>query len=195
MGNMFSRINELFPARVGDWNAIRDRWDSVLKFVRFDYTAKHITEISDIVFHCMYHALGVPCDHQHELKRGHLCEEIIQVPKELILFVSTLDATNDEVHTMEQDVTLIKSVLQRYTAHKVKSTHQSKQIELEAAIKEDDATKILLVMDHKKKVLPQRYREGQQEFFGKNGMSLLGVAKVYLGNTHFSDYVINGYSI
>jgi hypothetical protein len=38
--------------------------------------------------------------------------------------------------------------------------------------------KALLVIDHKQKVLPMSYREGQVEYFGKRGMSLLGAMLV-----------------
>jgi hypothetical protein len=36
----------------------------------------------------------------------------------------------------------------------------------------------LLVIDHKQNVLPQSYEEGQVEYFGKRGMSLLGAMLV-----------------
>ena len=35
-----------------------------------------------------------------------------------------------------------------------------------------------MVLDHKQKVLQMRYREGQVEYFGKKGMSLLGMTEV-----------------
>eukprot|EP00957_Ditylum_brightwellii_P078139 5940772-Ditylum_brightwellii.AAC.1 len=37
-----------------------------------------------------------------------------------------------------------------------------------------DLKQILMVMDHKQKVLPMKYQEGQVEYFGKKGMRLLG---------------------
>lgn len=53
---------------------------------------------------------------------------------------------------------------------------------------------IILVINHKKKVLPMRYRERKCEFFAKRGMSLPGVSEIYMGKHHFADYFADGYS-
>ena len=37
-----------------------------------------------------------------------------------------------------------------------------------------DPKKVLIVMDHKQKILQMKYREGQVEYYGKKGMSMLG---------------------
>ena len=41
-----------------------------------------------------------------------------------------------------------------------------------------DPSIIYMVPDHKQKVLQMRYFEGQVDYFGKKGMSLLGVVEV-----------------
>jgi hypothetical protein len=51
-------------------------------------------------------------------------------------------------------------------------------VEIKKIHAELSACRALLVIDHKQKVLPCSYREGQVEYFGKRGMSLLGAMLV-----------------
>ena len=64
---------------------------------------------------------------------------------------------------------------------------------------------VLVVLDHKQKVFPTKYREGQVEYFGKKGMYILGFVIVshYLSNENgdqgglqyeFIDVLFDGYS-
>lgn len=41
-------------------------------------------------------------------------------------------------------------------------------------ITEDHKSRTLIIMDHKQKILSMKYGEGQVEYYGKKGMSLLG---------------------
>lgn len=190
---MLLRIGELFPDKQAECRILQERWNCTKSFIRFDYTSKHVVDSSDVFAHCLHYALGVPCNHVHTTSPCEPCSEFLSLPSDIITFLASLPAT-DETITMNDAGKCIESAIQRYAAHKVRSSHQAKQIANEAELVSGDKTKIMLVMDHKKKVLPQRYREGQQEFFGKRGMSLLGVAEFYLGETHYADYVIDGYS-
>ena len=65
-----------------------------------------------------------------------------------------------------------------------------------------DKSCILIVLDHKQKILPMKYREGQIEYFGKKGMSLLGTMHVVYTEQNgtkgyrysFEDYIVSGYT-
>lgn len=138
--------------------------------------------------------MGVQCSHINSTAVCPPCSEFLAIPRDIDNLVKSLAQTDDEVQSLIDAVKCIEPALQRYAAHKVRSLHQAKQITVEAEKIKLNKSKTMLVIDHKKKVLPQRYREGQQEFFGKREMLLLGVAKFYLGDTHFSDYAIDGYS-
>lgn len=82
----------------------------------------------------------------------------------------------------------------RYAGHEVRGAHQERElIKLRVRLLEH-ASKILLVCDHNKKVLPVFCREGQSHFFGKKGYSLLGVMAIHQGAHHFYDIIIDGYS-
>ena len=74
-----------------------------------------------------------------------------------------------EVQTMRKCIpSLFQSVL-RYASHRVRANVQFDAI---AKVKEKmrfNDTMILIVLDHKQKILPQKYREGQVEYFGKKG--------------------------
>lgn len=51
-----------------------------------------------------------------------------------------------------------------------------------------------MVCDHKKKVRPIFYREGEALFIGKTGFILMGVPVIYQCKHHFYDLVIDGYA-
>ena len=66
--------------------------------------------------------------------------------------------------------------LKKYIAHQARAFSQFHAIEkLLSSISE---TTVGLWIDHKQKILPMIYQEGQLEYFGKKGMSLLGAMLV-----------------
>ena len=70
-----------------------------------------------------------------------------------------------------------------YTAHRLRAYVQFQAI---IDVKEKlllDETLVLLVVDHKQKILDKEYREGQQSYFGKRGHLNIGTCEV-LGATH-----------
>ena len=89
--------------------------------------------------------------------------------------------------------------IKRYAAHhvrwKVQRTGYSKlQYEL-------DPEEVIVVLDHKQKIISMRNREGQIEYFGKKGMSFCGaniIRKVVKGGVvgyehSYFDFIIDGY--
>ena len=67
-------------------------------------------------------------------------------------------------------------------------------------LKKDTST-VLMIINHKQKMEPMKYRESQIEYYGKKGMSLLGmmmirwnIADDKIGYEYsFHDYVVKGY--
>ena len=65
-----------------------------------------------------------------------------------------------------------------------------------------DPSIIYIVPDHKQNVLHMRYREGQVDYYGKKGMSLLVImeikwkvdGEVSVFEYSFVEYIIKGYS-
>eukprot|EP00957_Ditylum_brightwellii_P007135 542022-Ditylum_brightwellii.AAC.1 len=61
-----------------------------------------------------------------------------------------------------------------------------------------NTSKVLMVIDHKQKVLQIKYREGQVEYYGEKGLSVLG-AMIVTWKTNgfkytFIDCVFKGYT-
>ena len=108
-----------------------------------------------------------------------------------------------EVVTMKNATRTLTDNLKHYMAHRVRAKIQFVAIEkLKQWILDDIDKRIIIVLDHKQKILPMKYREGQVEYYGKKGMSLLG-AMLIEGVLHedlcvlkysFEDYVIQLYS-
>jgi hypothetical protein len=111
-----------------------------------------------------------------------------------------------EIESMVRSIPTYHAIVIDYCSHQLRAKVQFWAIK---EVKEnwliDDPTRMLIVIDHKQKVLPMRYREGQVEYFGKKGMSLLGTMIVQAntgGNNDdepavdycFVDFVIKGYS-
>ena len=67
---------------------------------------------------------------------------------------------------------VFQPVIKSYMAHRVRAVAQFVKIEKEKTKFTDRSCG--LWFDHKQKVLPMRFREGQMEYFGKRGMYLLG---------------------
>ena len=85
---------------------------------------------------------------------------------------STL-AIRNELMSMQKAVTLIFGpTVKSYMAHRVRAVAQFAKLKKETDSFTD--TKCGLMLDHKQKILPQRAKEGQAEYFAKRGMSLLG---------------------
>ena len=106
---------------------------------------------------------------------------------------------------MISTVPLLSTWLKHYMAHRLRAKVQFHSIELvKQWIKADPEKHILIVMDHKQKVQNMKYREGQVEYYGKKGMSVLGTMVVQwltkddsneMGFQYsFVDYIIAFYS-
>ena len=113
------------------------------------------------------------------------------------------DLTN-ELQTMVEALAIMQDVVIWYMAHQLRAKVQFNAI---GKVKENlkiDQKQILVVMDHKQKILPMKYWEGQVECLGKNGMSVLGfmvvshdpgdVTDISGFQFEFIDVVIQGYS-
>lgn len=100
--------------------------------------------------------------------------EVIQILSE----IQTVDnpAVKEEIVSMELALPLIQKQVQLYMGHKIRAKAQNSKIK---SIRESlTDSKVLLVIDHKQKVMPKKANEGQVEYFGKKGMSLLGAMLV-----------------
>ena len=86
--------------------------------------------------------------------------------------------------------------------HKIRAKTQFVAMEKYVqSIIDEHPKKHVVFIDHKKKVMPQKYREGQVEYFGKKGMCVLGAMLISHAERDskwgfeytFYDMIIKGY--
>ncbi len=115
------------------------------------------------------------------------------------------DADHDlELESMFNATPKLVYALSHYMAHRLRARVQFHAIDKLKDELKSDPSKMLIVMDHKQKNLQMKYREGQVEYYGKKGMSMLGTMKVqwksHAGTTgsgfqySFVDYIFKGYA-
>ena len=127
--------------------------------------------------HCSVHALSDPsdkdfcqeCDHHHD-ERCSQCDALDNVLVHIENLVHSAEFHNKEdkdeaSYLCRTSVNAIHS----WKSHQLRSVHQDQaRIDAINALDEHSA---LIVSDWAMKFIPQRYRESQQDWFGKRGMS------------------------
>ena len=83
-----------------------------------------------------------------------------------------------ELESMVRAIPKLTRAIAHYMSHRLRAKVQFEEIDqVKSALKKDPST-ALIVMDHKQKILQMKYREGQVEYYGKKGMSMLGTMVV-----------------
>ena len=127
--------------------------------------------------HCSVHALSDPsdadfsqeCDHQHD-ERCSQCEALINVLVRIENLVHDSESHSEEDKDEASYLCKISvNAISSWKSHQLRSVHQD-QARLDV-INELDEHSALIVSDWAMKFIPQRYRESQQDWFGKRGMS------------------------
>lgn len=80
----------------------------------------------------------------------------------------------EEVNIIKASIPLFQTALIQYTSHLLRAKVQFSAIKNIKQRLKTEKNVILVVIDLKQKILPMAYREGQVDYFGKKGMSLLG---------------------
>lgn len=137
----------------------------------------HLDNQSSVPEHCIVFSLSDPsvtgfkeqCNHHHNHVCGQ-CEGLNVVVEKIGQTVRDAVFRSDD----ERDETLYiyessKRTIKAWKAHQLRSVRQD-QAGL-AIMEELDAHKVLIIMDWAMKFLPQLFRETQQDWFGKRGIS------------------------
>lgn len=205
---------------------IAKEWTEIGEYLQWEYGNKHITNISTDKCHCTFFALGGPVREGYDAmvcSRCSRCFNFFTVQLEKVLSLakkhsngssslsdSSSQSSDDdynpigvkEWNSMFAACGTMQKTLLQYMAHGVRAKVQFAAIKETKEKMKVDPNTILIVIDHKQKILPLKYREGQAEYFGKKGMSLLGAMIVRWVETEdckgyeyrFSDYVFKGYA-
>ncbi|PFX27096.1 hypothetical protein AWC38_SpisGene8215 [Stylophora pistillata] len=145
-------------------------------YLKGDYKV-HTSSSSEMADHCSVHALSDPsdkdfcqeCNHQHD-ERCTQCDALDHVLIHIENLVHSAEFHNKEdqdeaCYLCRASVNAIHS----WKSHQLRSVHQDQsRIDAINALVEHSA---LIVSDRAIKFIPQRYRESQQDWFGKRGMS------------------------
>ena len=188
-----------------------EEWKCIEQFLSWEYSSNHLSFDSADISHCCRCALGGICARLHGDTSCIQCSNMVSffdtsVKKTIQLALDNLlePIHRDEINTMHGDIVKLSDMLRHYMSHRLRAKVQFSAInKVKQWIKEDNKSRILVVMDHKQKVLSMKYREGQVEYYGKKGMSLLGsmIIECVIDDDDdvafrytFVDYVIKGYS-
>jgi hypothetical protein len=168
---------------------LREDCDTRKDFLTYRYSKEHIQIEDKSPSHCCRHSLnGVSTcsDHSHE-DTIHECKECSHTVNFFEKFTGLIGRvrtgvdcwTPDEVmelDSMAAAAPALKDTVLKYMGHRVRAYAQFHEIKLlyQRLSKEE----VLIIIDHKQKILGMKFREGQVEYFGKQGMSLLGAMMV-----------------
>jgi hypothetical protein len=173
-----------------DCNQLLAKWDETQQFMAYEFSEKHLNIDSVKKDHCCRFAVNKEstCTHTHEHAHCKQCVETfncVERFRSLLYFIDEtcrvknveLDKeTKTELATMEKAAPFVEQHVVHYLAHRLRAKVQFTSIR--RTYSEITEIDVLIVMDHKQKVLPMMFREGQVEYFGKRGMSLLGAMMV-----------------
>ena len=129
--------------------------------------------------HCSVHALSDPsdkdfwqeCDHQHDERCSQYdALDNVLVHKENLVHSAEFHNKEDKDEACYLCCKTSVNAIHSWKSHQLRSVHQD-QARIDA-INTLDEHSALIVSDWAMKFNPQRYRESQQDWFGKRGMSL-----------------------
>ena len=106
----------------------------------------------------------------------------------------------EELQSMFDALPKLTYAVAYYMAHRLRARVQFHAIQNIKQKLRNDPSKVLIVMDHKQKILQMKYREGQVEYYGKKGMSMLGTMIVQWSSEkkgfvyRFENYAFKGYA-
>lgn len=216
---MMKRIVEIFDVdnqggALAKVNLLLEERSNIEQFVLWEFSNKHLQISPEDIIHCCTFALAGRCEHQHNASRT-CCTKCANAIKFFDCTVRTfIEQSNtaldkEEEHMAEFNSILdatskLSSMLRQYMSHRLRAKVLFSAIDRQKEwLKSDSQSKMLIVLDHKQKVLPMKRCEGQVKYYGKAGMSLLGAMHVQwiekdAGDEgfqyNFSDVAIKGYS-
>lgn len=170
-----------------DCNLLIDKWNETMQFLSYQFSEKNLKLDSECsVLCCRFGVNLIPtCNHVHEMQQCKHSIDALTAVDPFGQLLNTIDIVNNtdvneeicyEVISMQKTIPNIKMQMKNYMSHRVRAKVQFSAINtIYKKLTDDNA---LVVFDHKQKVLPRQFREGQVDYFGKRGMSLIGAMLV-----------------
>lgn len=207
--NADRRPDSLSPDGIASWcKTIRREWQIYHDFLSWEYAKHHLKQADKDRFHCCTWALGGECDHAHQADGCSQCSGCFQFfDLKVRPFLEQIDQTSTESSKLEVDSMLAFipqacKAVKDYASHRLRAEVQFRAIEEVQLEMKGDPSILYIVIDHRQKVEQMRFREGQVEYYGKKGMSMLGAMFSQWNDDgekrgfqySFVDYVIDGYT-
>jgi hypothetical protein len=195
-----------------DCKYLGERMEEITSFLAYRYSELHLNLDAEESCHsCRFGSNAGALDNHPSSSNCEMCAECMTFFDKTLELLEHCDSIvahqlldieiRKEIESMRKTTPVLQEIVLQYMAHRLRAKVQFAAIK---KIRSELSThNALLVMDHKQKVLPQAYREGQVEYFGKRGMSLLGamlVRKVIRDDGeacleyHFFDIAVERYS-
>ena len=142
------------------------QWNLSIEFFQYSYAHLHVRQVGccdGVLSHCSENALGGICVNAHGLQ----CKECVN-------FFNILSKIKDSCfeflnEDLSEALVIAQELMSRYIAHTVRGRHQARALREIIDVLERDPTHLLIIIDHKQKVLPSENREAQEAYFGKKG--------------------------
>ena len=158
---------------------LRAGWKKFEQFLSYEFRARHLKITNTCKSHCCQYTLNHDnqCTHIHTSVTCMVCnqgtvlvnnfESLIQHAKNEIAQEDT--AMNNKLTSMLQASSKIfYPTIYAYLAHQERAYTQFSKLKEETS--RFTNKRCGLIFDHKQKILSFRFREGQMEYFGKNGV-------------------------
>ena len=185
-----------------------EEWKKIQMFLMWEYSNRHLKIEDCDRAHCCTYALGGTCTHEHQdvsCEKCSGCFTFFQTKvQEFLTRVEEAEFTEtshtEELQSMFDALPKLTYAVAYYMAHRLRARVQFHAIRNIKQKLRNDPSKVLIVMDHKQKILQMKYREGQVEYYGKKGMSMLGTMIVQWSSEkkgfvyRFENYAFKGYA-
>ena len=136
----------------------------------------HVSESSVVADHCSTYSLNdnkddayhMTWDHPHDQACSQ-CEELKEVLLDLENCLNNMQLTEEELDDLRYDYYKAVENTQAWKAHQLRSVRQDKaRTDILDTL---DESSLFITQDWAMKLLPQKYRESQSDWFGKRGIS------------------------
>ena len=144
-------------------------WKDMYLFLSFKYSFKHLELSCPDKAHCSTYAMGGTCQHEHYDDVCQKCNDCFTFFGEVVMavfreckYAVDMDADNIiEIGSMISSLSFLQDVVKWYMGHRLRATVQISGISKIKTSLKVNPNRVLVVMDHKQKVLPMKFREGQ----------------------------------
>lgn len=148
----------------------------------------HLAQSSTCIDHCLTYALSdektaeftSDCDHLHNQNCIN-CRSIPKVMDEIESCLSAANLATDLQKELAHDFEQSRKNIHEWKAHIVRAVNQD--MSKSNIIENLKSNQALLIMDWAMKFLPQSFRESQQNWFGKQGLSWHVACAVFLDHS------------